>query len=77
MSTPVTTLPRDTPHGLKPEPSRLLIDVAEAAHLLSLSRSQVYIEMTAGRLASVKVGRRRLVPRAALEQFIASLNHAA
>jgi excisionase family DNA binding protein len=39
----------------------------------NLSRSTVYQEMNSGRLRSVKVGRRRLVPESALIEFIDNL----
>lgn len=51
-------------------PDRLL-SVDEAAALLSLGRSLVYGEMAAGRLRSIKVGRRRLIPAGAITDYIA------
>jgi excisionase family DNA binding protein len=51
-------------------PDRLLdIDTAGAA--LSLGRSLIYAEIAAGRLRSIKVGRRRLVPSQAIADYIA------
>ena len=38
-----------------------------------LSRSTVYEEMDSGRLRSVKVGRRRLIPESALVDYIDNL----
>jgi excisionase family DNA binding protein len=38
-----------------------------------LSRSTVYEEMDSGRLRSVKVGRRRLIPESALIEYIDDL----
>lgn len=52
-------------------PDRLL-SVDEAATALGLGRSLTYGEMAAGRLASVKVGRRRLIPSGAIAAYIAS-----
>ncbi len=52
-------------------PDRLL-SVDEAAGALGIGRSALYGELQAGRLRSVKVGRRRLVPSGALRDFIAS-----
>jgi excisionase family DNA binding protein len=43
-----------------------LYSVTEAAELLRVGRSTVYQEVAAGRLRSLKVGRRRLVPSSAL-----------
>lgn len=51
-------------------PDRLL-SVDEAAGLLGLGRSAVYGELQGGRLRSIKVGRRRLVPAAAISDYIA------
>jgi excisionase family DNA binding protein len=51
-------------------PDRLL-SVDEAGAALALSRSVVYGEIAAGRLRTIKVGRRRLVPAAAIAAFIA------
>ena len=47
----------------------LLLSVPEAAKRLSLGRTRVYSEMAAGRLRSVKAGRRRLIPSSALTEF--------
>lgn len=52
-------------------PDRLL-DVDEARSLLGLGRSTFYSEVLAGRLRTVKVGRRRLVPAAAIAEYIAA-----
>jgi len=54
-----------------------LLDVEEAARALGLGRTSVYHELMAGRLRSVKVGRRRLVPGDALDEFAALLSGAA
>lgn len=51
-------------------PDRLL-DIDAAAEALSLGRSLLYAEIAAGRLRSVKVGRRRLIPQGALTAYIA------
>lgn len=50
-----------------------LNSVKEAAARLRLSRSTIYMEMNSGRLKSVKVGRRRLIPESALIAFINNL----
>jgi len=50
-------------------PDRLL-SVLEAATMLGLGRSALYGELQGGRLRSVKVGRRRLVPAAAVAAYI-------
>ena len=55
----------------------VLYDVDEAAEALRLSRSLLYELIRSGRLRTVKAGRRRLVPVAALAEYVASLDGAA
>jgi excisionase family DNA binding protein len=55
----------------------VLYRVDEAADALRLSRSALYELIRSGRLWSVKSGRRRLVPVAALAEYVASLETAA
>jgi excisionase family DNA binding protein len=50
-------------------PDRLL-SVEEAAHALGIGRSMVYALVADGRLRSLKVGRRRLVPSSALAELV-------
>jgi excisionase family DNA binding protein len=50
----------------------LLVSVREAARLLGLGRDNTYALVRDGRLRSVGVGRKRLVPRIELERWIAS-----
>ena len=49
------------------EPDRLL-SIAEAARALGIGRSALYSEISARRIRSVKVGRRRLVPSSAINE---------
>ena len=49
-------------------PDRLL-SVADAAAALSIGRTALYSEMNAGRLRSMSVGRRRLIPASALAAY--------
>jgi excisionase family DNA binding protein len=49
---------------------RLAYSVDEAAHLTGLSRELLYDQMRRGNLSYVKVGRRRLITRQHLEQFL-------
>lgn len=51
-------------------PERLL-SIDEASATLGLGRSLLYGEIQAGRLRSLTVGRRRLVPAAAIAEYIA------
>jgi excisionase family DNA binding protein len=52
---------------------RRLLSVQEAAGELGIGRSLIYELLFSGALRSVKIGRRRLVPREAIEAFIADL----
>ena len=52
---------------------KLLYGVSEAAEMTGIGRSKLYEELTAGRLRSVKVGTRRLIPRESLEEFVRTL----
>jgi len=45
--------------------------IREATEFSGISRTSLYSAMDAGHLAYVKVNRRRLIPRAALKQFLA------
>jgi excisionase family DNA binding protein len=62
------------PQGSAPEPGppaeRLAYSVDEAARLTGLSRDLLYDEMRRGHLDYIKVGRRRLITRQHLEQFL-------
>ena len=49
------------------EPDRLL-SIEQAARALGIGRTALYSEIGAGRLRSVKVGRRRLVPSSAISE---------
>jgi excisionase family DNA binding protein len=47
-----------------------LYSTDQAGAMLSLGRSLVFSEIASGRLGSVKVGRRRLIPADAIAAFI-------
>lgn len=49
-------------------PDRLL-SIAEAAEAAGISRTLLYAEIGAGRVRTIKVGRRRLVPASALAEI--------
>ena len=49
---------------------RLIVTAKEASHLLGLSRSSVYQGMLTGEIPHVRIGKRKLIPRAALERML-------
>jgi excisionase family DNA binding protein len=53
-----------------PHAERLAYSVEEAARLTGLSRDLLYDEMRRGNLPYLKVGRRRLITRQHLKQFL-------
>jgi excisionase family DNA binding protein len=56
--------------GPDSQSGRLAYSVDEAARLTGLSRDLLYDEMRRGNLTYVKVGRRRLITRQHLQQFL-------
>jgi excisionase family DNA binding protein len=50
---------------------RLSYSVTEAALITGLSRDLLYDQMRTGKLAYLKVGRRRIITRRSLETFLA------
>ena len=56
---------------------RLLYSPAEACRMLNMSRSKLYLEMDAGRLASIHNGRRRYLHADELQRYVASLKQVA
>ena len=86
MTTPTShqgRYPRRTPSAAStPEPTesseprpgpvaeRLAYSVDEAARLTGLSRDLLYDQMRQGNLPYLKIGRRRLITRQHLEQFL-------
>jgi excisionase family DNA binding protein len=50
-----------------------LYRIPDAMRLLSMSRSVIYEQLRAGRLRSVRQGRTRLIPAAAIADYIALL----
>jgi excisionase family DNA binding protein len=54
-----------------------LYDVPEVMRMLRLSRSAVYEELRAGRLRSVRRGRSRRIPAAAVAEYVALLEREA
>lgn len=56
---------------------RQLYRVSEAMRILSLSRSVLYEQLRSGRLRSVHQGRSRLIPAAAIAEYVALLEREA
>lgn len=54
-------------------PLKRLLEVIEVARYLRCGRTHVFALIKSGDLASVKVGRKRLVPDTAVRQYVASL----
>lgn len=69
MTTPRRRRPpiRATP----PAPDRAVLTIPEAAYALHVHPNTIANLIRAGRLASLTLGRRRLVPRAAIDDLIA------
>lgn len=55
----------------------LMHDVAGAVEVLGIPRTRLFAEIKAGRLASVKVGRRTMFKHADLERYVSELQSAA
>jgi excisionase family DNA binding protein len=62
---------RYDPAPVEPAPGRLALTVPEAAYLLNISGWHAWNLVQKGELPSFKVGRRRLVARTVVEQYIA------
>lgn len=54
-------------------PSRYLLSPAEAAHVLNVGRSTVFVLMSTGELECVHVGRLRRIPLDSIQAFIQRL----
>jgi excisionase family DNA binding protein len=50
-----------------------LLSIKDACRILGLSRTTLYAQLASGQLRSVTVGRRRFIPRDAIDEFIAGL----
>jgi excisionase family DNA binding protein len=51
-----------------------LLAIKQVTYELGISRTGIYELIAAGKLRTVKIGRRRFVPREAIEEFIAGLS---
>ena len=52
---------------------RLLVSVTDAAHLMSISRSAMYVLLAERKVSSKKIGKSRLVEVDSIKAFIAGL----
>ncbi|RWN28896.1 helix-turn-helix domain-containing protein [Mesorhizobium sp.] len=52
------------------QPIRATITIVEAAHRLGIGRNQAYEAAKRGEIPSIKIGKRLLVPKAALERML-------
>jgi excisionase family DNA binding protein len=66
--------PRNQDHSSTGGNLPRLRSIKQATFELGIGRSALYELIAAGKLKTVKVGRRRLVPREAIEEFIAGLS---
>lgn len=57
--------------------AKVTLAVEEVMSLTGLSRQTIYDEINIGRLTSFKLGRRRLISRAALEAWISAMERRA
>lgn len=64
-------------HQMPPLSEKYLFDLDDVAYLTSLSRAEVEREIARGTLQSVKRGRRRLVTRGQLTEYIERLTKGA
>lgn len=53
-----------------PPMDRLAVSVEEAAQMLGIGRSKVFELLKEGSLASIRIGRRRLIPYAEIRAFM-------
>ncbi len=59
------------------QPGKQLYRIPEVMRMLSMSRSVVYEQLRSGRLRSVRQGRARLIPAAAVAEYVALLEREA
>ena len=55
---------------------RLTFTVSEAGQLLGICRNKAYAAAANGELPTIRIGRRIMVPKAALERLLAGDEHA-
>ena len=55
---------------MEKKPEKLVISVEEARRLLGLSRGLMYQAINSGEVPSLRIGRRIIIPRVALEAML-------
>ncbi len=55
--------------------AKRLLRITDAMEALSMSRSVIFEQLRNGRLRSVKQGRTRLIPAAAIDEYVALLEN--
>jgi len=66
----ISNRPGQQPDDPERENVRIAFSVAEAAQITGLSRDLLYDQMRCGKLSYIKVGRRRIITRQHLNQFL-------
>lgn len=61
--------------AIAPQGDRLVLTVEEAAALLGISRAFAYEAVNRGEIPSIRIGRRILVPKAALQRLVGAEPH--
>ncbi|MDP9372638.1 MAG: helix-turn-helix domain-containing protein [Chloroflexota bacterium] len=66
----VITSPVSERHTAPGEPERAAYSIEEAATMLGISRTSAYLAAQRGEIPSRLIGRRRVVPKVALDRFL-------
>ena len=64
------TVQRRRPRKVKTQTQPLTLAIPQVADALGISRNSAYVQVKAGTIPSLKLGRRILVARSALERFL-------
>lgn len=64
----------DKPPVSRPMPARMLLTVEEAAEQLGIGRTLLYKLITRGEIESIRIGRLRRVPTAAIQDYARGLS---
>jgi excisionase family DNA binding protein len=62
--------PPASPHHSASESPRLALTPEEAAEAIGVGRTTIYELLAGGKIASIRVGRRRVVPVRSIEAFL-------